>query len=423
MARQYGTGGLYQRHDHPACPEPVEVTGDDGKVRKVRPKHTCKGRWVGSIEAGWTSKNDRRRLVVTAKTRTEAKRKLEQKQRQVAREGMPATTREPTVAEWAATWLEMTSHTLRPKPWRTNRSSINKWVVPIVGRERLSRLGPRHVRNVMDEMRPKTKASTMVRTHSTFLTMLRAAVAEGYTVPPAVLAHKPPTANESDRDAIPIDDVYALLKVAGKRPDGSRWLAAIANGMRKNECLGLTWPLVDLDKGLVNVSWQLQVLPYVDRKNKHLGFRVPDGFEARQLKAAWHLTRPKTEKGERILVLIPPMVDALREWQKVAPKSDHDLVWPRADGRPQDEKADTAAWHALQTEAKVSKNGEPYELHEARHTTATLLMEEGIDPEIIKAILGHVSIRTSRGYMHVKELAKRQAAEAIGRRLRLTSGG
>ena len=42
-------------------------------------------------------------------------------------------------------------------------------------------------------------------------------------------------------------------------------------------------------------------------------------------------------------------------------------------------------------------------LHEARNTTATLLVEAGVDPKIIKAILGHSSIVTSRGYLHVNQ--------------------
>src|SRR5699024_9815463 len=141
----------------------------------------------------------RRRLVVTAKTKTECKAKLDKKQRQIVREGIPATTKEPTVAEWSDKWLEITSHELRPRSWRTNASAIKVWIKPVIGRERLSRLAVRHIRNVMDEMRAADRsANTMRRTHSVLMTMLKAAVSEGYTVAPAVLAQEAPSPNESD---------------------------------------------------------------------------------------------------------------------------------------------------------------------------------------------------------------------------------
>ena len=58
-------------------------------------------------------------------------------------------------------------------------------------------------------------------------------------------------------------------------------------------------------------------------------------------------------------------------------------------------------------------------LHEARHTTATLLLAAGVDPEIIKAILGHSSIVTSRAYMSVQPGMKQDALNAVGGLLRL----
>jgi hypothetical protein len=49
--RQKGSGGLYQRHDHPTCP-PLEVIGytDEGKPIEERAEHKCRGRWVGTVE-------------------------------------------------------------------------------------------------------------------------------------------------------------------------------------------------------------------------------------------------------------------------------------------------------------------------------------------------------------------------------------
>ena len=52
--------------------------------------------------------------------------------------------------------------------------------------------------------------------------------------------------------------------------------------------------------------------------------------------------------------------------------------------------------------------------HFARHTTATVLMELGVDAKIIGEVVGHVSERTTRGYQHVSSPAARAALEALG---------
>lgn len=214
------------------------------------------------------------------------------------------------------------------------------------------------------------------------------------------------------------------------------WAAAPLRDPRQSECLGPTWQCVDLAATVVDVSWQMQSLPWSHGCGQPAtcGLRygrgcpqrwqeVHDGHEAVHLEGAWHLTRPNTSKGQRILPLVPWMVDAMRQWEEFAPPSRHGLVWPRPDGRPQDKKVDTAGWYGLQDRAQVAhvdgKLGRRNTLHEARHTTATLLLEAGVDPETVKAILGHSDIATSRNYQHVSQALARQAMEAVVERLRL----
>ncbi|MGI8700441.1 MAG: tyrosine-type recombinase/integrase [Nocardioidaceae bacterium] len=85
----------------------------------------------------------------------------------------------------------------------------------------------------------------------------------------------------------------------------------------------------------------------------------------------------------------------------IAPASPHDLVWPALDGRPASAAADLDEWKALQATAAIGHpTGRFYVFHEVRHTTATLLLEAGVDQPVITAIMGHSSIVTSQGYQH-----------------------
>jgi integrase len=104
-----------------------------------------------------------------------------------------------------------------------------------------------------------------------------------------------PIAGKSDRDAIPVDDALKILAAVADQRDGSKWVAALLQGMRQGERLGLTWPLVDLEADVptFDISWQLQPLPYKVKRDRTSGFRVPDGYEARQLEGRMHLVRPR----------------------------------------------------------------------------------------------------------------------------------
>lgn len=386
--RQYDTGSVYHR------------ASDD--------------KWVGTIEAGWTERGTRRRITVTGKSESEVKTKLKEKKRQIAKDGVPAASHRTTVKAWAEEWLEVRQRTVRPKPWATDASAVKKWIVPTIGHRRLDALTPADIRAVANAQRAADKSTTTAkRTHTTLTGMLRAAILEGHNVPERVLLVAAPEIAVNDRDAMTIPEALAILREASFLPHGSRWAMAFLHGMRQAECLGLTRDSVDLERGLLRVEWQLQPLPYVDRRHKALGFRIPDGYEARHLTGAYHLTRPKSRKGFRVIPLVPAMREALAEWLTLAPDNPWGLVWPTNDGLPADGKQDREEWYALQCTAGVGHPaGRYYYTHEARHATATRLKEEGVDDHTITALLGHSSILTSRGYMHTSTTA---ALEALGR--------
>lgn len=396
--RQYGTGSIYQR--------------------------SSDGRWFGATHAGWTERGTRRIVTVSAATEAEAKRRLRDKQAALEQQGTSvehAGTRS-TVKKWADEWIATTHTKLRPKSYVTDMASVNRWIIPTIGHKRLDSLTPADIRAVATAIRAAGRSgSTALRTHIVLMKLLRSAIVEGHQVPQRVLMVESPGKSVSGRDAIEFEDAIAMLKVAAETPDGSRWVAAFLQGMRPGECLGLTWPLVDLAGGSLDISWQLQSLPYVKGRTGPL--RVPDGYEYRQLDGALCLVRPKTEKGQRIIPLVPWMADALTKWKDIAPPSKHGLVWSRPDGRPKTGKADRAAWLTLQDAAQVARvegvTGRRYDLYEARHTTATLLLEAGTDPTVVTAIMGHSTIMTSRLYQHVSQAMARQALDGIAERLQL----
>ena len=374
------------------------------------------GKWRGQVEAGWTAAGARRYVTVTGKTEAEARRKLRAKQNQIAKEGVPAARSGLTVKSWADVWIERYRGEVRPNSWQASASAVRRHIIPTIGTVKLASLTPEHVRRVhRSALSDDNSSSTALRTHSVLMTMLKAAEAEGHAVPAPVKMVKRPRRGVSDRDAIPTPDAKKLIQAAGQMPDGSRWVAALVNGMRQGECLGLTWDRVNFAEGWLDVSWQLQALPYKDRAADI--FEIPADYEVRRLYGAWHLVRPKGKA--RIIPLVAPLAAALEVWREVAPASPYGLVWTES-GRPTRTGTDRAAWVSLQQAAGVewpARDGEPraYTLHEARHTTATILLELGVDPEVVRAIMGHSKVTTTRGYQHVNlALAHAALQEASG---------
>ena len=56
-------------------------------------------------------------------------------------------------------------------------------------------------------------------------------------------------------------------------------------------------------------------------------------------------------------------------------------------------------------------------LHSARHTTATLLMEQGVGDTVIQSIMGHTLVTTTQGYQHADISMARRALDGLGERL------
>jgi integrase len=276
-----------------------------------------------------------------------------------------------------------------------------RYIVEAIGKKRLSDLTPADVKAVDRAVERDNSTSTSRRYRGTLERMLRAADAEGHDIPARVLTVKKPVERVNDRQAIPTPDVMSMLSVIETLPHRSRWVAAFLQGMRQGECLGLTWDRVDLTEESLVVSWQLQALNYADKADRSKGFLIPDGYEVHQLDRRLHLVRPKSKKGWRKYPLVPWMTQALAEWREIAPDSPHGLVWPALDGSPAGAVEDRAEWHGIQDAAGVRPvPARYYHVHEARHSTAMLLLALGVPESVRIQIMGHSSIASTRAYEH-----------------------
>ena len=380
------------------------------------------GRWVGSLEAGWTPKGTRRRVSVTGKTEAEVKRKLRDRRAEIAKAAGQATSGavlRTTVKTWCDEWLSIRVRTIRPDTYNVDKAAV-AWLLPVAGGKRLVDLTPRDMRDFHARQRTAGLASSSIaRNHRAIVKMLRDGQQEGYPVPDNVVRTKAPAIDENDREPLETVQAVAVMHHATALPHGSRYFVAFYQGLRQAEVLGLTWDAIDFELGTITVEWQLKALRYLDRHDQSLGFRIPDGYTARHLVGRFHLVRPKTKKGDRVVPMVPEIAQLLAQQRAAAGPTVGNLVWVRPNGWPIDKADDAEEFRALQAAAGVRHpSGRPYFGHEIRNTTATLLLEADVDPVTITAILGHSSWATSAGYMKARSGPMRHAMEQIAAALK-----
>jgi integrase len=127
----------------------------------------------------------------------------------------------------------------------------------------------------------------------------------------------------------------------------------------------------------------------------------------------------KTEKSRRTITLPRFAIVALRshrarqaEERLVAGSrwKDHGLVFCTTIGTPLDRWAVFRRFLALLTKAGVPRR----RFHDLRHTAASLLFAQGIEPRVVMEILGHSRIATTLDiYTHLLPHARQDAADKM----------
>jgi integrase len=372
--RSKGDGGLYQRAD---------------------------GMWVGAVELPQAD-GTRRRKVVYSKDRNQAIAKLK-KLRTDVDQGRIAVTGNTTVDKWMHRWLEeIHAPRIRPTTRRDYQTTIDRHIIPAIGSKRLDKLTPQHIRTMHAQIGARRAAE---KAHVILQKALKDAVREGMLTVNVAERLDKPRYKKTKRTSLSVELAKRIIGTAFASRDeaeATRWAAAFLTGGRQGELLGLRWEYVDLEAGVMDLSWQLQQLTQTHGCGGTCGrvrpgwcpqrtWDLPVDFEWEPCHRSLVFTRPKTAAGTRYVPIVAPLLSKLRELPQ-----DNVLVWHHPDGRPISPRDDQRAWKQLLTDAKVDH----VSLHTARHTTATLLRAAGVDEQTRMEILGHATVDSQRIYAH-----------------------
>lgn len=379
-----------------------------------------KQRWACTIDLGRGPNGKRRRSIILDKSRNNLIRRRRERLRQIE-DGTYTPGKIPTVATWFQHWLDTIAyHRVRPRVLENYRS-IGRNHIPHIGARKLDQLTPTDIRFMHQQMHNNGASDRTIQiAHSTLSKALKDAVREGLINQNPCDRMDRPRANSTPREALTELEAKTILSTAQtiSLREYVRWLLALMLGARQAECLGLEWDRVNLMGGYIDLSWQIQRIPWAHGTNcgcknnsaekcPNRGPNVPPGTEIRPCHAGIWFTRPKTQASIRIVPLPPVLVQALRNYHDELGNPSHGLVFPDTGGRPMNPKDDAEAWRTICQQAGVRV----LTLHSARHTMVSILLEHGVPADVIRQIAGHSSVLSTRNYMHVGQDQARRALE------------
>lgn len=382
------------------------------------------GRWHGRVTMGVRDDGRSDRRHVSGRTQREVAQKVRALERARDSGQASAAGRAPTVETWLTHWVErVAAPGVRPKTLAGYRTAVYRHLIPRLGKHRLDRLTPEHIEAMYAALLADgLAAGTVHQAHRTLRTALGEAFARGrIAVNPAVRA-KAPRLVETEIEPLDLRDARRILATAETLPNGTRYAVALALGLRQGEALALSWDDVDLSESAPTLSvrralqrhvWQ-HGCPTAAPCGRKRGADCPQRHGGGLV-----LVPPKSRAGRRTIALPQPLAQALRVHrtrqlqQRLAAGSlwvDHNLVFSQVNGRPFDPRADLRDWKRLLAAAGVRDA----RLHDARHTAATMLLVQGVDPRTVMDLLGWSNITMTRRYQHVVDELRTEAARRIG---------
>lgn len=300
--------------------------------------------------------------------------------------------------EFVEQWLGAVEPSLRPSSYRRYRDLLSQHAVPIIGHIRLSKLAPLDLQRLYaDRLKVGLSSTTVNLIHVLLHRVLKQALRWGMVSRNVTEMVHPPRRATPEIATWSSEEVTTFFAVADEHYLAALWRLALLTGMRRGELLGLKWEDLNIDQATLAVRRTL----------------------SRGQGGTWELGQPKTAAGRRSIALPASCVAVLRKHRPAQNAErlrlgeiweDHGFVFTNRTGGPLHVNSLEHQFKKLIRETGLPK----IRLHDLRHTSATLLLGQGVHPKIVQERLGHADISmTLNRYSHVTPDMQRLAADTL----------
>lgn len=302
-----------------------------------------------------------------------------------------------TVGDLLTKWLEESAKPNTSPGTSAEYERITKsYLIPNIGQVKLSALRPLHLQTMLSTLESngtgaRTRQYCYVTIHRAFVVAMRWQL---------VLRNPcdgidPPKVKRRQIVPLTTEQAKTLLKASEGNRFHAVFVLALTTGMRQGELFALQWESIDLKKGTLQVRHSLE-----------------------EIKGKLRLKEPKSESGRRQIALSAMAIKAL--WDHKAKQMIEGLagcpyVFPDSDGGLLRKCSfHRWAWSKIRKAAGL----ETVHFHTLRHSCASLMLADGVNPKVIQETLGHSNIgMTMDTYAHLMPDSQKAAAKTFDRLL------
>ncbi|MCP3029019.1 site-specific integrase [Halobacillus sp. A5] len=294
-------------------------------------------------------------------------------------------------------WLDDKKRQVQETTYDSYVILVDAHIAPRLGNIKLSHLKPIHIQNFYNHLSSEKglAGASIQKIHTLIKDSLKKAVRWELLFKNPMDAIDRPKIIKPDVEVWTTEEANTFMAKAENDPLFMAFYLAYTTGMRQGEILGLRWKDIDFDKKLLMIRQTL----------------VPG---AKKLKSG-----AKSRAGTRTISLPDKAVIKLQKYKKRMDIEkqlaadifqDNDLVVCTGLGTPINSSNLRRTFHRLIEEAQVK----PIRFHDLRHTHATVLLLQNVNPKIVSERLGHADVRlTLDTYSHLLPNMQLEAASKL----------
>lgn len=403
---------------------------DDGAEHERRVQ-----RWRIRLDLGTGPDGRRIRKTFTGRTSREAKDKYDKARGDIAEYGAISDSG-ATMRKYRDLFLESSQQRVSHGTWSHYNGQLHNYLTDVELAQRIADILPSDIFRIIDRARKAGRSVSFRHSLWTCLDQVfELALADRAIKVNPVKSVKVRGGNDVDtgRRAYSVPEMRDMLKATLPMPpsEAAIWWWRLFTGMRQSEILGAELKNLHLDGDDPHylLTGSLGEVPrdhgcgqpvsgrYPCGQKKgglcpKAVWRVPDGYDFRQLAGRICIVPPKSKRS-RVIALAPELVtvmrrylDATKDWP-----NPYGLIFRNRDGRPRLWKQDTREFKALLEAAGMDPSQRHG--HETRYSAVTLMRKAGADTKAIEEQIGHTSLRVDDIYTTIDADQRRSAIEAI----------
>lgn len=313
--------------------------------------------------------------------------------------------------DFAKQWEKDFASTLALTTYGNHQRKLNLHINPVIGHMRMDQINSFHLMSIIRDMKRYDGKDEPLTYHAkqdvyrTLKSIFKYAVKWGIISKnpmDGVEKPRPSDTDEIDKEMQVYEEseIETLMHLLQSEPISWRMMftLALAAGLRKGELLGLEWKDVDFENQQIYIH---QTIVFTNKGP--------------------HIKTTKTKKSKRYVTLPQSVMNELKAYRKhwakeklqkgdVWVEKEREWLFHAFDGTHMYPTSPSKRWKQF-----IDRHGFKYiRLHDLRHTSASLLIAQGVHAKIISERLGHSDIAvTMNTYGHAFKSADRAAADKL----------